>query len=101
VSPRAPARTAPCTQANARARFRKAQSFATGAELALAVGDDPLLDLPGVAAALAVLAGIAAADAAAARRSESGPAAKHIRKPSPWSGPYDHTENRWPATSND
>jgi len=36
----------------------------TGAELALGVGDDPLLDLPGVAAALAVLAGIAAADAA-------------------------------------
>jgi hypothetical protein len=42
----------------------KAQSFLTGAELALGVGDDPLLDLPGVAAALAVLAGAAAADAA-------------------------------------
>jgi len=40
--------------------LRKAQSFVTGAELALGVGDDPLLDLPGVAAALAVLAGIAA-----------------------------------------
>jgi len=36
--------------------LRKAQSFVTGAELALGVGDDPLLDLPGVAAALAVLA---------------------------------------------
>ncbi len=44
--------------------MRKAQSFLTGAELVLSVGDDPLLDLPGVAAALAVLAGIAAADAA-------------------------------------
>jgi len=44
--------------------LRKAQSFVTGAELALGVGDDPLLDLPGVAAALTVLAGIAAADAA-------------------------------------
>jgi len=60
VSPRASARTAPCTPADARARLRKAQSFVTGAELALGVGDDPLLDLPGVAAALAVLAGIAA-----------------------------------------
>jgi hypothetical protein len=64
VSPRASARTAPCTPADARARLRKAQSFVTGAELALGVDDDPLLDLPGVAAALAVLAGIAAADAA-------------------------------------
>jgi hypothetical protein len=44
--------------------LRKAQSFVTGAELALGAGDDLLLDLPGVAAALAVLAGIAAADAA-------------------------------------
>ena len=64
MSPRASARTAPCTPADARARLRKAQSFVTGAELALGVGDDPLLDLPGVAAALAVLAGIAAAHAA-------------------------------------
>lgn len=64
MSPRTSARTAPCTQADARARLRKAQSFVTGAELALGAGDDPLLDLPGVAAALAVLAGIAAADAA-------------------------------------
>ena len=44
--------------------MRKAQSFVTGAELPLGVGDDPLLDLPGVATALAVLARIAAADAA-------------------------------------
>lgn len=64
MSPRGSARTSPCTFADGRARLRKAQSFVTGAELALGVGDDPLLDLPGVAAALAVLAGIAAADAA-------------------------------------
>lgn len=64
MSPRGSARTAPCTPADGRARLRKAQSFVTGAELVLGVGDDPLLDLPGVAAALAVLAGIAAADAA-------------------------------------
>ncbi len=68
MSPRASARTAPCTPADARARLRKAQSFVTGAELALGVGDDPLLDLPGVAAALAVLAGIAAAEGAQARQ---------------------------------
>ena len=57
-------RTAPCTAGDARARLRKAESFILGAELALEVGDDPNLDLPAVAAALAVLAGIAAADAA-------------------------------------
>ena len=61
MSPRTSTRTAPCTPADGRARLRKAQSFVTGAELALGVGDDPVLDLPGVAAALAVLAGIAAA----------------------------------------
>lgn len=70
MSPRGPARTAPCTPADGRARLRKAQSFVTGAELVLGVGDDPLLDLPGVAAALAVLAGIAAADAACAALGE-------------------------------
>lgn len=46
MSPRASARTAPCTPANARARLPKAQSFVTGAELALGVVNDPLLDLP-------------------------------------------------------
>jgi hypothetical protein len=69
VSPRTSARTAPCIQADARARLRKAQSFVTGAELALGVGDDPLLDLPGVAA---VLAGIAPQTRPAASRSGSG-----------------------------
>lgn len=64
MSPRGHGRTVTCTAADARARLRKAQSFLTGAELALELDDDPRLDLPGVAAALAVLAGIAAADAA-------------------------------------
>ena len=67
MSPRGHSRTAPCTPADARARLRKAQSFVTDAELALELDDDPLLDLPGVAAALAVLAGIAAADAASCK----------------------------------
>lgn len=64
MSPREQARAAPCTVADARSRLLKAQSFVTGAELAVELGDDPLLDLPGVCAALAVPAGIATADAA-------------------------------------
>ena len=64
MSPRASSRVTPCTAADGRARLRKAESFLTGAELVLEMGDDSDLDLPAVAAALAVLAGIAAADAA-------------------------------------
>jgi hypothetical protein len=64
MSPRAGSRVTPCTASDARARSRKAESFITGAELVLEMGDDADLDLPAVAAALAVLAGIAAADAA-------------------------------------
>ncbi len=64
MTPRAAGRVAPCTPAEARDRLRKAQSFASGAELVLELGEDTGLDLPAVAAALSVLAGIAAADAA-------------------------------------
>ena len=64
MTSRAGGRVTPCTTADARARQRKAQSFATGAELVLELGEDTGLDLPAVAAALSVLAGIAAADAA-------------------------------------
>ena len=64
MTPRPTGRVAPCTPAEARARLRKAQSFASGAELVLELGEDTGLDLPAVAAALSVLAGIAAADAA-------------------------------------
>lgn len=46
------------------ARMRKAHAFLAGAELALDADEDEQLDLPGVAAALAVLAAIAATDAA-------------------------------------
>lgn len=67
MSPRAGSRVTPCTAADARARLRKAESFLTGAELVLETGDDADLDLPAVAAALAVLAGIAASDAACCR----------------------------------
>ena len=64
MSSRSGGRVAPCTPADARARLRKAQSFITDAELVLELGDQTGLDLPAVGAALSVLAGIAAADAA-------------------------------------
>ena len=48
MSPRAGSRVIPCTAADARARFRKAESFLTGAELVLETGDDADLDLPAV-----------------------------------------------------
>ena len=64
MTARAGGRVTPCTPADARARLRRAHSFVTGAELVLELGEDTDLDLPSVAAALSVLAGIAAADAA-------------------------------------
>ena len=64
MTSRAAGRVTPCTPADARARLRKAQSFVSGAELVLELGEGTGLDLPAVAAALSVLAGIAAADAA-------------------------------------
>jgi len=55
-------RTADCTLAQSRARLHQAEAFVTAADLALS--DDTDTATPGVAAALAVLAGIAASDAA-------------------------------------
>lgn len=59
-------RTAECTAADARARLRQADALVLVAELALS--DDTDTATPGVAAALAVLAGIAASDAACCAR---------------------------------
>jgi hypothetical protein len=53
-----------CDLTDARVRTAQARAFLDTAELV--VGADDNLALPGVAAALAVLAGIAAADAPAA-----------------------------------
>jgi hypothetical protein len=62
MSPRPTGRTQACTTEHARTRLDQAQAFLQVADL---VGDEPDdLANPGVAAALAVLAGIAAADAA-------------------------------------
>lgn len=62
-------RTADCSRSDARARLKRAREFLAVAELVLGEReassiDDDDLNLSGVAAALAVLAGIASADAA-------------------------------------
>lgn len=56
------ARTADCTPAQGRARLQQAEAFVMAADLVLS--DDTDTATPSVAAALAVLAGIAASDAA-------------------------------------
>lgn len=62
MTPRAAGRTQDCGKAQARVRLAQAQSFLEVAELV--IDDESDLETAGVAAALAVLAGIAAADAA-------------------------------------
>ena len=64
MSPKQGVRTARCNDDDARLRLRHADSFLIVADLVLEQPDDPLLTLTGVAASLAVLAGIAASDAA-------------------------------------
>jgi hypothetical protein len=59
-------RTRPATTEDARTRLRSAQAYLDIAELVL--DDKGRVEMPGVAAGLAVLAGIAGADALCARR---------------------------------
>lgn len=66
-------RTADCSSEDARNRLKRAEAFLTVAELVLGErietdADRDEINLSGVAAALAVLAGIAAADAACCHR---------------------------------
>ena len=66
-------RTADCSSEDARNRLKRAEAFLTVAELVLGErietdADHDEINLSGVAAALAVLAGIAAADAACCHR---------------------------------
>lgn len=66
-------RTATCSKDDARSRLRRAESFLLVADLVLGErvenpGPDDDINLSGVAAALAVLGGIAAADAACCHR---------------------------------
>lgn len=56
-------RTQDCTREEALNRLRQAETFIEVADMVIAGGDDDVAS-PGVAAALAVLAGIAASDAA-------------------------------------
>jgi hypothetical protein len=63
MTPRAAGRTATCNRADAAVRLRHAESFLVVADLVLEQSDDPMLALTSVAGSLAVLAGIAAADA--------------------------------------
>lgn len=70
---RSKARTASCTREDAQERLRRAESFLYVADLALGEcvdmpDSDDAINLSGVAAALAVLAGIAAIDAACCHR---------------------------------
>ena len=62
MSPRATGRTEPCDPQHARTRLDQARAFLDVADLLGPEQDD--LATPGVAAALSVLAGIAASDAA-------------------------------------
>ncbi len=62
MSPTTPARTQPCSEADASHRLRHARKFLEVAELIAEEGVD--IDYSSPAAALAVLAGIAASDAA-------------------------------------
>jgi hypothetical protein len=62
MSPRGSARTQPCSAADAANRLRHARKFIEVAELVAGEGED--IEYSSQAAALAVLAGIAASDAA-------------------------------------
>ncbi|MHB8399432.1 MAG: hypothetical protein ACYDCI_10945 [Candidatus Limnocylindrales bacterium] len=64
MNPRRSGRTTRCDPADAAVRLRHAESFLIVADLVLDQSDDLGLALTSVAASLAVLAGIAAADAA-------------------------------------
>jgi hypothetical protein len=65
---RSSGRTTDCDAVVARTRLRQAQAFVSVAELVFNETDDEEPPLRGVAAALAVLAGIAASDAACCAR---------------------------------
>jgi hypothetical protein len=65
MSPRSPARTQQCSESDARSRIGDARKFLEVAELTAGEGDE--IEYSSPSAALAVLAGIAASDAACCR----------------------------------
>lgn len=68
---KAAGRVQPCSLAEARSRLRQAEAFVEVAEAVVVVDDD--VATPGVAAALAVLAGRAASDAACCAKLKARP----------------------------
>lgn len=73
------AKESPCTPADARSRLRQAEAFVLVADLALA--DNTNVATPAVTAALAVLAGIAASDAACCTKLGTRPRGEHNEAP--------------------
>lgn len=65
--------TQPCDLAQARARLRQATALVEAADLVLEFADADDIATPGAAASLAVLAGIAASDAACCAKIKSRP----------------------------
>jgi hypothetical protein len=65
MTPRSSGRTQPCSESDARTRLSHARKFLDVAELVAGEGED--LEYTSASAALAVLAGIAASDAACCR----------------------------------
>lgn len=68
MSPRNRGKTVPASAREAKSRLDAAKAFVSVAELIYAEPDDPVLPLRGVAAAVAVLGGVAAADVICAVR---------------------------------
>ena len=66
MTPRSPSRQSPCGRVEATSRLAQAEAYLTAAQQVM--DDSTDLANPGVAGALAVLAGIAAADAACCAR---------------------------------
>lgn len=78
MTPRSGARQSPCGRVEAAARLAQADAYLAAAKL---VVDDPTdVANPGVAGALAVLAGIAAADAACCARLSTRPRGQNHRE---------------------
>ena len=95
--PRSGGRAQPCDRSDALNRLLQAEAFVTAAALVLEDGTD--VARPGVAAALAVLAGIAASDAACCARLGADHAARPTTRRPRCSPPSTATDPRWQRTS--
>lgn len=89
-----PQGTRPTTTAQIRPRLRSAEAYLEVADLVL--GEKGRVEMPGVAAGLAVLAGIAGADVICAVRLAKSTEAKTIAPPAPCSPRRPPTARSWP-----